>query len=203
MSSEWKDNIFSPALTTMHQRKYNKVEELPKSEDVKDFADFLQKEINTVIEEMKSKVVEERSSLYRRGHHLALAHLTFFNKRRPGEVEQLQLTTFTNEPDYRKEDIDEIQDTLTSLEKQLCADIQLVFVRGKRGRKVPIIIMPSCFELMESLVETRLEAGIPKKNNYFFGRYNALTPLRACDSLRLLTEEANIENAELIKSTKL
>ncbi|KAJ8018984.1 hypothetical protein HOLleu_42703 [Holothuria leucospilota] len=160
-------------------------------------------EINTVIEEMKSKVVEERSSLYRRGQHLALAHLTFFNKRRPGEVEQLQLTTFTNEPDYRKEDIDEIQDTLTSLEKQLCADIQLVFVRGKRGRKVPIIIMPSCFELMEILVETRLEAGIPKKNNYFFGRYNALTPLRACDSLRLLTEEANIENAELIKSTKL
>ncbi|KAJ8029176.1 hypothetical protein HOLleu_28511 [Holothuria leucospilota] len=42
-----------------------------------------------------------------------------------------------------------------------------------------------------------------KRTNIFFGSFSALTPSTACDSLRIKTDEANLENPELIKSTKL
>ncbi|KAJ8034158.1 hypothetical protein HOLleu_20880 [Holothuria leucospilota] len=56
---------------------------------------------------------------------------------------------------------------------------------------------------MNKLVQLRLSVGISPKNQYFFGRFGAETSLRASDSLRMLSEEADLECPKLIRSTKL
>ncbi|KAJ8050051.1 hypothetical protein HOLleu_03094 [Holothuria leucospilota] len=139
---------------------------------------------------------------YKRCQLLVLAKLTTFNKRRPGEVEQLRLDTFTQRKDFSKE-LEVIRKTLTPLEQKLSDDLDLLYIRGKRGRKVPLLIPPNCLAAMERLVELRHSAGIAAKNKYFFGRFGATMPLRASDSLRILSEEADLECPKLIRTTKL
>ena len=56
---------------------------------------------------------------------------------------------------------------------------------------------------MQVLTDLRESAGVPKRNKFFFGRFAALTPIRACDSLRKTSQEAALQNSDLLKSTKL
>lgn len=89
LNADWSGNVSAPALSTMHQRRFSKVQELPKSDDVEKFSSFLDAELNKVIRELKCDPLQSRQ-LYKRCQHLTLAKLTVFNKRRPGEVEQLR-----------------------------------------------------------------------------------------------------------------
>lgn len=114
-----------------------------------------------------------------------------------------RLTSFTSAPDYSREDIKELKESLSPFEKQLCSELHLLYIRGKRGRKVPLIIPPNCLTLMSMLVENRKQAGICKRNKYFFARFSAFTQIRACDSIRMLTEEANLEDPQTLRMTKL
>ncbi len=85
--AEWAEHISCEVLKTMYQRKHDKVVELPESTDVKMFADFLQENIKTTTSKLKK---EASAANYRRCSELVLARLTTFNKRRAGEMEQLQ-----------------------------------------------------------------------------------------------------------------
>ena len=100
-------------------------------------------------------------------------------------------------------DIEEISQTLTPVERQLCKSFKLVFIRGKRGRKVSLIIPEDCQLLMDILKDQRKNAGIPLNNKYFFGRFGAFTPIRATDSLRELTSEAGLKRPDLVRSTRM
>ena len=66
---------------------------MPESEDVRKFATFLSKEVKKSLDILKQQAavqgIKDRSMDYRRAQNVALAKLTYFNKRRPGETEQL------------------------------------------------------------------------------------------------------------------
>ena len=65
---------------------------MPESEDVRKFATFLskvKKSLDILKQQAAVQGIKERSVDYRRAQNVALAKLTYFNKRRPGETEQL------------------------------------------------------------------------------------------------------------------
>ncbi|KAJ8020463.1 hypothetical protein HOLleu_40061 [Holothuria leucospilota] len=203
VSTDFTDKMTAPALSTLRQRKFEKANDMPESEDVHKFSKFLSTEVKKsikILNDAKDHGLEKRSAAYRRAQHLALAKLTFFNKRRTGETEQLSLKAYNNTGEC---DIKEIMDTLSPVERELCRTLKVVFIRGKRGRKVPLIIPQDCAELMDLLRDLRQSAGISSKNKYFFGRFGARTPIRATDSLRELTLEAQLNSPHLVRSTKM
>ncbi|KAJ8049220.1 hypothetical protein HOLleu_01860 [Holothuria leucospilota] len=153
-----------PSLNTLSQRKFGKSNELPDAEGIMKFSSFLSREINKSFHDLEGiNEIEERSKKYRRAQSVVLAKLAFFNKRRPGEAEQLT---------------------------------------GKRGRKVPLMIPKDCDALMNKLIVLRNSAGISKKKKKF-GRFGAVTPIRATDSIRELTQEAGLNSPQLIRLTKV
>ncbi|GAA6107915.1 uncharacterized protein LOC113662066 isoform X1 [Tachysurus ichikawai] len=76
-----------------------------------------------------------------------------FNRRREGEVSKLSLTAFTlrdtslTHPD--------VELALTDLETKLYKHFQRIEIKGKRGRKVPVLLTPDMVTSMELLVKTR------------------------------------------------
>lgn len=83
----------------------------------------------------------------------------------------------------------------------------MVEIRGKRGRKVPVILTPEVKDSIDLLIKTRKAVGIPDENPYVFARptRQSLQHMRAWDCLRNLATECDppLTNLANITSTKL
>jgi len=83
----------------------------------------------------------------------------------------------------------------------------MVEIRGKRGRKVAIILTQDMKESIDLLNHTRAQVGIPHTNNYVFARptKQSLGHIRACDCLKRFTKECEppLSNPQYVTSTKL
>jgi len=71
-----------------------------------------------------------------------LAKVTTFNKRRGGEAARILLCEFTDWPAWHENCMSEFQATLSPMEKELCARLELILVVGKQRRPVPILLTP-------------------------------------------------------------
>ncbi|KAJ8050124.1 hypothetical protein HOLleu_03200 [Holothuria leucospilota] len=81
VNSNWVNCVSALALSVMRQQKYIKVEDLPKTEDVEEFASFRNREIEKAVKQLEDCFT---LPVYRRCQNLVLALLASFNKRRPG-----------------------------------------------------------------------------------------------------------------------
>ena len=79
---EWYEKVTSMALGNLATRKFNSAQRLPRSEDLKKMSDYLKASIKVPV---ASCSFEE----YRELQTNVLARLLTFNRRRPGELEQM------------------------------------------------------------------------------------------------------------------
>lgn len=93
---------------------------------------------------------------------------------------------------------------LTSLEKKLLETQDLVEVRGKLGRGVPVIIPQDTIQVMKYLADekVRRKAGIPQENTFLFAN-SSLGVLRAYDSLKFCCGQVSLKNPDRITSVNL
>lgn len=92
---------------------------------------------------------------------------------------------------------------LSKFEQQLCAHFNRVEIKGKRGRKVAVLLSPDMFEALTQLISRRLECGVPEENPFLFARPNCLTPYRGQDCLRIYANDCGAQSPELLRSTQL
>ena len=92
---------------------------------------------------------------------------------------------------------------LSEMEKQLCRHFSRIETRGKRGRKVPILLTPKMVGSLELLVNTREKCGIQKSNPFFFARPGSTLHHRSSDCLRTFAQKCGAKNPDALKSTKL
>ncbi|XP_013856285.1 uncharacterized protein LOC106512152 [Austrofundulus limnaeus] len=98
---------------------------------------------------------------------------------------------------------DETSVALADLEKKLCQHFKRVEIKGKRGRKVPVLLTPGMQESLDLLVAKRQECEVPKDNIYLFGRPSAWSCYRGSDCLRHFAKVCGAKSPENITSTKL
>lgn len=92
---------------------------------------------------------------------------------------------------------------LTYLENKLCQYFRRVEIRGKRGRKVPVLLTPSMQESISLLIENRSRCGIPNENPFLFARPYAMTFFRGSDCIREFAVACGAKNPQTLTSTKL
>lgn len=83
---------------------------------------------------------------------------------------------------------------------------QLVYIRGKKGTRVPIILTPVVVKSVKLLIKTRSDVGVVKKNRYVFAAptRNSLKFIRGNDCLAAVVKRCDgIEKPEAIQGTKL
>ncbi|XP_028292074.1 uncharacterized protein LOC114455202 isoform X5 [Gouania willdenowi] len=187
-----------PALQTLREAKWNTPSLLPFTEDVK----MMHMHLDKCREEYQKTLKKDPNKRnWSKLATLTLCEVILFNRRREGEVSKMPLSAFTLRDTTGVHS--DLAEGLSPLEQKLCQHFQRIEIRGKRNRKVPILLTPDMLSSMEALVAYRRACGTPDENPFFFSRPEAETHLRGSDAIRLIAKECGAKHPETLSSTKL
>ncbi|KAI5607958.1 hypothetical protein C0J50_12349 [Silurus asotus] len=99
---------------------------------------------------------------------VTLSQVIVFNRRREGEVSQMLLSAFKSRKSSELHE--DIANCLSIFERKLFLHFTRVEIRGKLGRKVPVILKPFMVSAMKLLNETCEACGL---NPFMFARSGA------------------------------
>ncbi|XP_065943060.1 uncharacterized protein [Magallana gigas] len=187
---EWSVKVTKLARITLDVRLFNKRKELPDPSDIEKIAAYLVREIkNLYLTPNNSNEIVFREAVV-----LAEARLLLYNRRRPGELECLSIEAYKN----RSMSVDEanmaLRSNLTDFEKMLLKTQDLVEIRGKTGRGVPVLIPNETNKVLEYLSDpvARQRASIRPENDYMFPN-TGRTVVRAGESLDQVKFRSEVE----------
>ena len=199
MNAEY-ETISSNALKSLDERKFNAPTYLPLASNVKKLSEY----INKCKESAFKKLMENKScsQTFKRLSELTLASILLFNRRRAGEIQRMTIENFQRGM-MADPQCNGIADSLGTIEKMLMDTLRRVEIRGKRGRRVPVLLRPTHVNHIKTLIDLRGEVGIPQENRFVFPRLyeTAETPLEATKIMRTLSSEAELTSPELMMST--
>ncbi|XP_071805818.1 uncharacterized protein [Asterias amurensis] len=94
---------------------------------------------------------------------------------------------------------------MTDLERHLCKMFKVIEIVGKRGRTVPVLLGTDVMAWLKALVANINAAGVAQDNIFLFARscYGGSGHIRGSDCLRAYANQAGLENADSMRSTKL
>ncbi|XP_072022444.1 uncharacterized protein [Amphiura filiformis] len=197
-SNEWTDKVSSPALQTLLERKYYKEEEIPDSSDLAKLNAYSSQKVT---EGIKCLHEEPNQNNWTNLSKALFVACTVFNHRRSGEVAEMPIASFTKRPARGKVN-GEILNSLTSLERKLLQRFDVLQLRGKQNRKVPLLLKNEWVKAMELLTQRRNDCGIKTANIYFFAG-GGKGPINGWQILHDFATSANCQNPKLISTTRI
>ncbi|XP_057310698.1 uncharacterized protein LOC130648660 [Hydractinia symbiolongicarpus] len=201
--TEWPVRISSASLWTLAENKFNKTDVLPLTSDLLKLKVFCEKEIVRLCADLKKNVTVD---VWRQLAEIVITRLTVFNKRRGNEPASILLKRYAARNDREKIMHDDIADSLSPIEKKLIDRLEIVHVRGKRGRQVPTLLTADCVAAIDLLVKKREKVGVAAGNKYLFPTptRQSLNPLRGYQCINEVVKRVEgLEKPDLVKSTKL
>ncbi|XP_068758091.1 uncharacterized protein [Montipora capricornis] len=206
MEAEWNFRISHHSITTLSDRKHNQPELLPVTNDLKKLKEFITSKIIALTSELQG-TNRPLLQTWRDLSEMVLNRLILFNKRRGGETAKLHLDTYINRPDWSRNTNQDVVASLNGIEQQLLHRLDMVEIKGKRGRKVPLLLTKEVKEAIDVLVKKRTEVGINQKNPYLFAATasGSLGHLRPWECMRkvVTSDELKLEKPEAVTSTRL
>ncbi|MGH0172457.1 UNVERIFIED_CONTAM: hypothetical protein FKN15_064968 [Acipenser sinensis] len=136
-------------------------------------------DVKTLHAYLKDKQNEYQSALHSESTIKNFANLTkatlsqviLFNRRGEGEVAKVPLDAFTRRDMFGLHE--DVAISLSELEKKLWQHFTRLEIRGKRGRKVPVLLTPTMVAAMNLLVQKRGDCKVADENGYMFARLGA------------------------------
>ncbi|KAG9275033.1 hypothetical protein AMEX_G9507, partial [Astyanax mexicanus] len=196
--ARWNELISAASLRTLKESKWNAPQLLPFTKDVQTLHAYL----NMQQQQCQNKLSTQTSAeTWGQLARVLLTQVILFNRRRAGEVSKMPLSAYTasNPSDPQ----DDVNVALSDLEKKLCQHFKRIEIRGKRGRKVPVLLTPEMQQSLDLLVAKRQECGVLFDNIYLFARPSARTSYRGSDCLRHFAKICGAKHPESLTSTKL
>ncbi|ESO90443.1 hypothetical protein LOTGIDRAFT_164025 [Lottia gigantea] len=201
-NTEWNIEVSVLARETLDKVKFNKPKRLPLTEDLQILNNYLREKAEL---EKRQLETHANSTIWRNFAETLLAQLVLFNRRRGGETQLLLLQQFLDGISNKQNSMaSEVKNSLSKLELKLCNFMYRVELRGKRGRRVAVLLTKENKQNIELLIKNRKEGGISAENAYLFARPGSSeTPIRSCDVLRKFAAVSGTKNPNLITSTAL
>lgn len=196
--SRWNEFVSSASLRTLQESKWNAPQLLPFTKDVQTLHLYLAEQQQRLYDELSA---EASPQTWANLSKITLTQVILFNRRRSGEVSKMPLSVYlSTNPSSNQDDLKE---ALSDLEKKLCQHFRRVEIRGKRGRKVPVLLTPEMQQSLDLLVSKRQECGVPTENVYLFARPSAMSSYRGSDCLRYFASTCGAKRPDTLTSTKL
>ncbi|XP_051982430.1 uncharacterized protein LOC127643662 [Xyrauchen texanus] len=196
--ARWNEYISAGALTTLKEAKWNTPQIIPFTQDVKVLHAHLEKKHKQFLSKLRNCPSAKSYSALAK---VTLTQVILFNRRREGEVSRMLLAAFKSRDSSELHE--DLAICLSEFERKLCLHFTRVEIRGKRGRKVPVLLKPSMVSAMELLVETREVCEVPAENPFLFARSGAMPAYRGGECIYRAAQECGIKNPEALSSTKL
>ena len=92
---------------------------------------------------------------------------------------------------------------ITKLEKSLVNNFTRLEIRGKRERKVPLLLTHDMEASIDLLIRNRAAVGVCSENPYVFARTSGTSHIRGSDCLRKFSLECQAKHPERLRSTRL
>jgi len=201
--SEWKVRVSSIALKTMTYEKRNKPELIPLTADLVKIKQYLEASIEHLSEQASA---EPSADTYVNLVDCTVSRIILFNKRRGGEVGRMTLAAYEKVRDSNAvmpSGLDDIAQTLSRAEQQLCNRLKLVEISGKRNQTVPVLLTPDAVRGIDAIVAIRDTVGIDPQNLFLFARCTGLNSVDPFAAIRKVAQCAGAARPELIRGTKL
>lgn len=201
MDNEWSEKVSKHALETLSNKKFNQSMDIPVTEDLVHLVTKIRQEMTALFE----KKYSISQSDYRRLSELTLARLILFNKRRSGEASRVKISSFQNAKKMKclNDGNKELLGSLTDLERRLAKQLLLIEIKGKRGRKVPLLVPNDAQNAISVILSHRSEANVPEENTFIFALPGSTSSLRGWDVLNKLAREFGCKKPESITGTNL
>ncbi|KAL1268444.1 hypothetical protein QQF64_033807 [Cirrhinus molitorella] len=177
--ARWNEYISAGALTTLKEAKWNAPQIIPFTQDVKVLHAHLEKKHDEFLNKLRNSPSAENYAALAK---VTLSQVILFNRQREGEVSRMLLSSFQSRDSSELHE--DIAICLSEFERKLCNHFTRVEIRGKRGRKVPVLLKPSLVSAMELLVKTHEVCGVPAQNPFIFARSGAMSAYRGGECVR-------------------
>ncbi|XP_047238517.1 uncharacterized protein LOC124878559 [Girardinichthys multiradiatus] len=195
---KWTKRVTSCALSNIKAIQRKKANEVPSVQDVKRLHYHLEAAHHAVEKKLQENVCLENFSALAK---VVLARTILFNRRLPGEVGSILVTDFKSR--VQSDVCDDMDVSVSKLERKLCGLFSRVNIRGSCGRKVPIILKPSLESSIELLINVREACGIFSNNPYVFARQFALSPHRGSCCIQMYAKECGAEDPAALRVLKI
>ncbi|MGH0150540.1 UNVERIFIED_CONTAM: hypothetical protein FKN15_026468 [Acipenser sinensis] len=153
------------------------VGEPPRCADVKTLHAYLEDKQNEYQRALHS---ESSIKTFANLTKVTLSQVILFNRRREGEVAKMPLDAFTRRDMSGLHE--DVAISLSELENKLSQHFTRLEIRGKRDRKVPVLLTPTMVAAMNLLVQKRGDCQVADENGYMFAR--AYVPLYCEPSIK-------------------
>ncbi|KAK7922008.1 hypothetical protein WMY93_008910 [Mugilogobius chulae] len=161
--TKWSELVSHSALSNLSEAKYNKADRLPLARDVQKLQSYLGQQVESAGEKLGDNPT---AGTYAALAKVILCQVILFNRRREGEVARMTVKNFEDR-DMSKLN-DDISSGLTEVEKRLCQQFARVELKGKKGRKVAVILTSDMTNNLSLLISKRKECGVTENNKYLF-----------------------------------
>ncbi|XP_055022443.1 uncharacterized protein LOC129412454 isoform X2 [Boleophthalmus pectinirostris] len=196
--AKWHELVSATSLKSLSESKWNAPQLLPFTADVQKLHNYLDEKQKQYQHDLESEASSQNwASLAK----VTLAQVILFNRRREGEVSKMSLSAFTSRD--RSAPHEDVNLALSELEKKLCHHFTRIEMRGKRGRKVAVLLSPAMQEALDVLHQKRNECGVLKENAYVFARPGAMSHYRGSDCIRQFVQSCGVKNPLSLTSTRL
>ncbi|XP_047448631.1 uncharacterized protein LOC125012625 [Mugil cephalus] len=194
----WNELISSGALTSLKETKLNADKKVPFGQDVKTLHFHLEN-FHVVAEK---KLREETSAEnYAALARVILCRVMMFNRRKCREVSSINVQAFLSR---KKTDVhDDMDISVSDLEKTMCKFFCRIDIRGNCGRMVPVLLKPSFVSAMELLVKVREECGVPSTNHFLFARPCTMSAYRGSECIQRFVKACGAKNPEALTLRKI
>ena len=185
---EWSSRVSLKARRQLYNAKLNKPSDIPKTEDVVKMA-------NSLADEAEKRMTKWMSDPgLESGRKLAealLSQLIVFNKRRGGEASRMLVKNYRDSvKNFEETNFEgEIFCSLKEDEQFMARTHILIWVVGKCGTHVPVLLTLQMKQKIDALLDNRIKTFIPDDNPYVFGLPRCQTHLKSWDVLRRFCQE--------------
>ncbi|KAH3754703.1 hypothetical protein DPMN_189384 [Dreissena polymorpha] len=195
MQVYWVTRITKAVRVMLVARRDDVDKRLPDPEDIRD----INRSLNAKIEALD---LQHGRSNYRHVAQVLQAKLVLYNRRRSEELQAITLRDYSRRSRGVAGKL--LVRNCTAFEKKLLENQEVMSIRGKHGRRVPVLIPKEVQPGLAYLTDTgvRTAAGIGESNPYLFASKKE-SIVWAYDSLNKAGEEASLKAPELITSTNL
>lgn len=201
-TSDWATEISASCLETLHTKTFNKPKRIPLAEDIKCLSNYLEQQGNLLKEEIDK--TSGKLDTWQELNEVTLAQVVLFNRRRAGETQRIEISQYEEALCNKTEMQSDVASGLSSFEKKLALTLTRLEIRGKRGRKVPVLLTMKHKERIDCLLKHRHLMGVNPENTFLFPRSgDVLSCIRSCDVLRKFANKCGAKQPDLLSSTSL
>ncbi|XP_054908272.1 uncharacterized protein LOC129374093 [Poeciliopsis prolifica] len=196
--SSWNKFVSPASLRTLQGSEWNAPQLLPFTKDVQTLHLYLSEQQQRLYNELSA---EASPKTWRNLCKVTLTQVILFNRRHAREISKMPLSAYQSS--NPSSDQDDLKEASSDLEKRLFEHFRRLEIKGKRGRKVPVLLTPEMQQSLDMLISKRQKCGVPKENIHLFARPSAMSSYRGSDCLRYFANDCGAKRPDSLTSTKL